>query len=70
MKLPNHFHVITVPDGQPRTKPRACNYGLLQATGKFVVIYDAEDIPDPLQLKKAVLTFANKVKTRRAYRPN
>ncbi len=58
MKLPNHFHVITVPDGQPRTKPRACNYGLLQATGKFVVIYDAEDIPDPLQLKKAVLTFA------------
>ncbi len=57
--LPSHFQVITVPDGQPRTKPRACNYGLLRATGDFVVIYDAEDVPDPLQLKKAVLTFAN-----------
>jgi len=57
MRLPAHFEVVTVPDGQPRTKPRACNYGLLQATGDFVVIYDAEDIPDPLQLKKAALTF-------------
>jgi cellulose synthase/poly-beta-1,6-N-acetylglucosamine synthase-like glycosyltransferase len=58
MKLPPHFSIITVPDGQPRTKPRACNYGLLQATGSYVVIYDAEDVPDPLQLKKAVLAFA------------
>ncbi len=59
MHLPQHFSIVTVPDGQPRTKPRACNFGLLQATGDNVVIYDAEDIPDPLQLKKAVLTFAN-----------
>jgi cellulose synthase/poly-beta-1,6-N-acetylglucosamine synthase-like glycosyltransferase len=59
MHLPPHFSVVTVPAGQPRTKPRACNFGLLQATGDYVVIYDAEDIPDPLQLKKAVLTFAN-----------
>ena len=59
MNLPSHFSIITVPDGKPRTKPRACNYGLLQATGDYIVIYDAEDIPDPLQLKKAVLTFAN-----------
>jgi cellulose synthase/poly-beta-1,6-N-acetylglucosamine synthase-like glycosyltransferase len=58
LHLPSHFEIITVPDGQPRTKPRACNYGLLRATGDFVVIYDAEDIPDPLQLKKAVLAFA------------
>jgi cellulose synthase/poly-beta-1,6-N-acetylglucosamine synthase-like glycosyltransferase len=57
--LPQHFSIVTVPAGQPRTKPRACNFGLLQATGDYVVIYDAEDIPDPLQLKKAVLTFAN-----------
>lgn len=57
--LPAHFQIVTVPDGKPRTKPRACNYGLLQATGEYVVIYDAEDIPDPLQLKKAVLTFAD-----------
>lgn len=57
--LPAHFEIVVVPDGKPRTKPRACNYGLLKATGDYVVIYDAEDIPDPLQLKKAILTFAN-----------
>jgi len=34
-------------------------YGLLEARGSYVVIFDAEDIPDPLQLKKAVLAFAN-----------
>ncbi len=59
LHLPPHFKIITVPDGQPRTKPRACNYGLLEARGSYVVIFDAEDIPDPLQLKKAVLAFAN-----------
>ncbi len=59
LKLPRHFQIVTVPDGSPRTKPRACNYGLMEAIGQYVVIYDAEDIPDPLQLKKAVLTFAN-----------
>jgi cellulose synthase/poly-beta-1,6-N-acetylglucosamine synthase-like glycosyltransferase len=58
MHLPSYFEIVTVPNGQPRTKPRACNYGLELATGDYVVIYDAEDIPDPLQLKKAVLTFA------------
>ena len=59
LHLPPHFKVLTVPDGSPRTKPRACNYGLVEATGQYVVIYDAEDAPDPLQLKKAVLAFAN-----------
>ncbi len=59
LNLPPHFQIVTVPDGKPRTKPRACNFGLMQASGQFVVIYDAEDIPEPLQLKKAVLTFAN-----------
>ena len=59
LALPQHFKVVTVPDGSPRTKPRACNYGLMQATGQYVVIFDAEDIPEPTQLKKAVLAFAN-----------
>lgn len=59
MDLPSHFRIIVTPDGQPRTKPRACNYGLLYTEGSYVVIYDAEDQPDPLQLKKAILTFAN-----------
>src|SRR5439155_8784218 len=59
LTLPSHFKIVTVPQGSPRTKPRACNFGLMQATGQNVVIYDAEDVPEPLQLKKAVLTFAN-----------
>jgi cellulose synthase/poly-beta-1,6-N-acetylglucosamine synthase-like glycosyltransferase len=59
LQLPRHFKVVVVPPGEPRTKPRACNFGLLHATGDYVVIFDAEDIPEPLQLKKAVLTFAN-----------
>ncbi|HLL80843.1 MAG TPA: glycosyltransferase, partial [Ktedonobacteraceae bacterium] len=59
LDLPPHFEIVVVPDGKPRTKPRACNYGLMLAKGPYVVIYDAEDVPDPLQLKKAVLTFAN-----------
>ncbi len=57
MNLPPHFKLIVVPDAQPKTKPKACNYGLLQADGKYVVIFDAEDRPDPDQLKKIVVAF-------------
>jgi Glycosyltransferases, probably involved in cell wall biogenesis len=57
--LPRNFTILTVPKGTPQTKPRACNFGLLQASGQFIVIFDAEDKPEPYQLKKAVLTFAN-----------
>lgn len=57
INLPGYFEIVIVPDSFPKTKPKACNYGLLRATGEFAVIYDAEDIPDPLQLKKAVLGF-------------
>lgn len=55
--LPKYFTVVVVPDSQPKTKPKACNYGLKTATGEYSVIYDAEDVPDPDQLKKAVLAF-------------
>ncbi|HEX3018286.1 MAG TPA: glycosyltransferase family 2 protein [Caproicibacter sp.] len=51
------FTAIIVPQSQPQTKPKACNYGLLQARGEYVVIYDAEDRPEPDQLKKACLAF-------------
>ena len=54
---PPHFRIVTIPKGQPQTKPRACNVGLYFATGDFLVIYDAEDTPDPDQLKKAVVAF-------------
>ncbi|MBI2940636.1 MAG: glycosyltransferase [Chloroflexi bacterium] len=56
-ELPGWIEPILVPPGMPRTKPRACNYGLAAARGEFVVIYDAEDVPDPDQLKKAVVSF-------------
>ncbi len=54
---PDHFIIVTVPKGAPQTKPRACNVGLAVARGEFLVIYDAEDAPEPDQLKKAVLAF-------------
>lgn len=54
---PANFHVVTIPKGSPQTKPRACNVGLFFATGEYLVIYDAEDTPDPDQLKKAYLAF-------------
>lgn len=57
MNLPPHFKLVVVPDALPKTKPKACNYGLLQADGEYVVIFDAEDRPDPDQLKKVVLAF-------------
>ncbi len=52
-----HMHIVTVPDGTPRTKPRALNFGLTFARGEFVGIYDAEDVPDPGQLRQAVAAF-------------
>lgn len=55
--LPEHFEVIVIPDSQPKTKPKACNYALQKIDADYVVIYDAEDIPDPLQLKKVVVAF-------------
>ncbi len=48
---------LIVPAGDPQTKPKACNVGLLFAQGEYLVIYDAEDRPDPDQLKKALLAF-------------
>ena len=55
--LPPYFDVVVVPAEGPRTKPKACNYGLQFARGEYVVIFDAEDIPEPDQLKKAIATF-------------
>ena len=56
-KPPANWRIIRIPDSQPKTKPKACNYGLFFARGQYLVIYDAEDIPEPDQLKKAIVTF-------------
>lgn len=50
--------IVLVPPAEPRTKPKACNYGLAFATGDLVTIYDAEDVPEPLQLRRTVAAFA------------
>jgi cellulose synthase/poly-beta-1,6-N-acetylglucosamine synthase-like glycosyltransferase len=50
--------VIEVPPAEPRTKPKAMNYAIQLARGSVITIYDAEDIPDPLQLRKAVVALA------------
>lgn len=64
LALPAHFRTLIVPVGEPKTKPKACNYGLLHAQGEFVVIYDAEDIPERDQLKKAALLLRQLAGTR------
>jgi glycosyltransferase involved in cell wall biosynthesis len=56
--LPGHFEVLVLPDGQPRTKPRALNMGLVLARGSFVAVFDAEDRPDSGQLREALHAFA------------
>jgi cellulose synthase/poly-beta-1,6-N-acetylglucosamine synthase-like glycosyltransferase len=49
--------ILLVPAAAPRTKPKACNFGLQHARGEFITIFDAEDLPEPLQLRRAVLAF-------------
>ena len=51
---------VLVPPSEPRTKPKACNVAmdLPSERSDIVTIYDAEDIPDPLQLRRAAAVFA------------
>lgn len=54
---PEYVRILVVPKGDPQTKPRACNYGLTFARGDYVVIYDAEDRPEPGQLRASIAAF-------------
>ncbi len=58
-RLEPNFEIILVPPSQPQTKPKACNYALPFARGEYLVIYDAEDKPEPDQLRKVVAAFQN-----------
>ena len=49
--------IVLVPPAEPRTKPKACNYGLHFATGDIITIFDAEDSPEPLQLRRVAVAF-------------
>jgi cellulose synthase/poly-beta-1,6-N-acetylglucosamine synthase-like glycosyltransferase len=57
LDFPANFEVIVVPFHMPKTKPKACNYGLHFSRGEYLTIYDAEDVPDSDQLKKVVFLF-------------
>ena len=54
---PDWLSILIVPPGEPRTKPRALNHALARATGRLITVYDAEDQPDPLQLREAAARF-------------
>lgn len=51
--------ILRIPPADPRTKPKACNYALHYATGEIVTIFDAEDRPDPLQLRRVAAAFTD-----------
>lgn len=57
-QLRDYVELIEVPPSQPRTKPKALRYALQATTGEYIVLYDAEDIPHPMQLQQAWSCFA------------
>ena len=59
LAIPGWLRVLLIPAGQPRTKPKALLHGLHSARGEYLTIYDAEDKPDPLQLRKAAWAFSH-----------
>ncbi|MDP2763951.1 MAG: glycosyltransferase, partial [Brevundimonas sp.] len=55
---PGWLDILVTPPGAPQTKPRALNYALARTTGELLTVYDAEDAPDPGQLREAAARFA------------
>jgi cellulose synthase/poly-beta-1,6-N-acetylglucosamine synthase-like glycosyltransferase len=51
------FTLVVVPPGDPRTKPKALNYGLTLARGDIVAVFDVEDTPDILQLRRSAVAL-------------
>lgn len=57
LRLKSQVQVLIAPNVGPRTKPKALNWALPFARGSLVAIYDAEDRPEPNQLRAAVAAF-------------
>jgi cellulose synthase/poly-beta-1,6-N-acetylglucosamine synthase-like glycosyltransferase len=57
LALRPEFEILLAPPSGPRTKPKALNAALPFVTGAFVVVYDAEDRPEPNQLRAAAAKF-------------
>lgn len=53
------YEIVVAPYGAPRTKPRALNVALPFARGELLCVYDAEDRPEPDQLRRAAARFAH-----------
>ncbi|HET7409601.1 MAG TPA: glycosyltransferase, partial [Paracoccaceae bacterium] len=56
-ELPAWIRPLVLPPGEPRTKPRALNLALDFCEGDIVGIFDAEDRPDPGQLRAVADTL-------------
>jgi cellulose synthase/poly-beta-1,6-N-acetylglucosamine synthase-like glycosyltransferase len=52
------FETLVVPTSEPRTKPKALAFALATVEADLIAVFDAEDRPDPLQLRKAAAAFA------------
>lgn len=52
-----HVQVLIAPARDPQTKPKALNCALPFARGEFIAVFDAEDQPDPGQLRAALDAF-------------
>ncbi len=50
--------ILVAPRGAPQTKPRALNIAAAYAQGALIAVYDAEDMPEPKQLRRAAALFA------------
>ncbi len=55
-KMP-HVQIIIAPNVGPQTKPKALNCALQFARGTFMTVFDAEDRPEPGQLREALDAF-------------
>lgn len=58
LDLPGNVRPVIVPDKGPRTKPKALNYALDLVQSPYVVVFDAEDIPEPRQIREALAAFS------------
>jgi cellulose synthase/poly-beta-1,6-N-acetylglucosamine synthase-like glycosyltransferase len=54
-----HLQVLIAPATGPQTKPKALNCALPFVCGSFTAVFDAEDRPDPGQLRAALDAFRN-----------
>lgn len=55
--LPPWMRVVVVPPGRVKTKPRALNVALDHCHGAIIGVYDAEDAPEPDQIRRVVERF-------------